>query len=520
VRSDSVEMMPVTPTHTRRPTADDTPASPGARPLIASHRGAIEWQLTGRGGERRLVASAAQEAAGALQMFDGERVERADRTVLTAPITAENAVALRGALPFLQPRPIGLSTSAGFGDRLGLATPGHARALRAVGGGIVPVFAQQSIREMTRTGRSAQQVVDDATWGALEAGWTDGYGADADHLKATADVTACAAAGFTFFTIDPGEHVDNGADGASDADLRAAWDALPWGRLEDTAADLLGRHAGTTADIEGVRIAFDERTAVKAAVKYGRAIAHVAMMYRHVQSAMAGRPFDFEVSVDETETPTSHAEHIFVAKELRRLGVVWQSLAPRFVGRFEKGVDYIGDAAAIRADVAVHAAIARAFGSYKISLHSGSDKFSIYDVVATETRGLVHLKTAGTSYLEALRAVAEVSPTLFRGVYAFSRERYGEDRASYHVSAQLERTPAPDAVADPDLVGLLDQFDVRQVLHVTFGSVLTSRAADGTLRFGPAILSLLRDHPDAYAACLERHFVKHLRPFASVAAAR
>ncbi len=510
----------MTTTDNRSATRIDTSAAPGARPSITSHGGAIEWRLAGRGGERRLVASAAPGAAGVLEPFDGERVGRDGRTVLTAPITAANASALRRALPSLQPAPVGLSTSAGFGDRLGLATPGHARALRAVGGGIVPVFAQQSIREMTRTGRSAQQVVDDATWGALEAGWTDGYGADADHLKATADATACAAAGFTFFTIDPGEHVDNGADAAGDADLRAAWDLLPWGRLEDAAPDFLARHAGTTVDVEGTRIAFDERTVVKAAVKYGRAIGHVAMMYRHVQSVLAGRPFDFEVSVDETETPTSHAEHIFVAKELRRLGVTWQSLAPRFVGRFEKGVDYIGDAAAIRTDVAVHAAIARAFGPYKISLHSGSDKFSIYDVVAGETRGLVHLKTAGTSYLEALRAVAEVSPALFRGIYGFSRERYGEDRASYHVSAQVDRTPAPETVAEGDLVGLLDDFDVRQVLHVTFGSVLTSRAADGTARFGPALLAILRDRPDVYAACLERHFVKHLRPFASVAAAR
>ncbi len=520
MRIDSVELTPVPTTDTRPATAAGAPASPDSRPPITTHGGAIVWHVAGLRGERRLVSTAAREASGVLQMFDGERVERDGRTVLTAPITAANAVALRRAVPGLQARPIGLSTSAGFGDRLGLATPGHARALRAVGGGIAPVFAQQSIREMTRTGRSAQQVIDDATWGALEAGWSEGYGADADHLKTTADVTTCAAAGFTFFTVDPGEHVHNGADAASDADLRAAWDALPWGRLEDAAADLLARYAGSAVDVEGARIAFDEGTVVKAAVKYGRAIAHVAMMYRHVQSAMGGRPFDFEVSVDETETPTSHAEHIFVVKELRRLGVVWQSLAPRFVGRFEKGVDYIGDAAAIRADVAVHAAISRAFGPYKISLHSGSDKFSIYEVVATETRGLVHLKTAGTSYLEALRAVAEVSPALFRGIYAFSRGRYGEDRASYHVSAQIERTPAPDAVADRDLAGLLDDFDVRQVLHVTFGSVLTSRAPDGALRFGPAILALLQDHPEAYAACLERHFVRHLRPFASVAAAR
>jgi tagaturonate epimerase len=512
--------MTVTPTDIRPAAGADIPTSPGAGQPIASHGGAVEWQLAGRGGERRLVASAAREAASVLAPFEGQRGDRNGRVVLTAPMTAANATALRRALPGLRPTRVGLSTSAGFGDRLGLATPGHARALRAVGGRIVPVFAQQSIREMTRTGRSAQQVVDDATWGALEVGWTDGYGADADHLKTPADVTACAAAGFTFFTVDPGEHVENGADSASEAALRTAWDALPWTRLEDAPADLVTRHAGATVDVEGVRLAFDEHTVLKAAVKYGRAIAHVATMYRHVQSTMEKRPFDFEVSVDETETPTSHAEHIFIAKELRRLGVVWQSLAPRFVGRFEKGVDYIGDAEAIRADVAVHAAIARAFGPYKISLHSGSDKFSIYDVVATETRGLVHLKTAGTSYLEALRAIAQVSPDLFRRIYAFTRERYGEDRASYHVSAQVERTPAPDGVTDSDLVGLLDQFDVRQVMHVTFGSVLTSREPDGSLRFAPAILALLREHPDVYSACLERHFVKHLRPFASVAAAR
>ncbi|RXL43375.1 hypothetical protein EO238_34780, partial [Citrobacter sp. AAK_AS5] len=75
---------------------------------------------------------------------------------------------------------------------------------------------------------------------------------------------------------------------------------------------------------------------------------------------------------------------------------------------------------AFEADIAVHAAIARRFGSYKLSLHSGSDKFSIYEIAARHTRGSVHLKTAGTSYLEALRAVAQVSPDLFRAVYTFA----------------------------------------------------------------------------------------------------
>jgi len=223
------------------------------------------------------------------------------------------------------------------------------------------------------------------------------------------------------------------------------------------------------------------------------------------------------VSVDETETPTAHAEHVVIATELRRLGVRWVSLAPRFVGRFEKGVDYIGDLRTFEADVRVHAAIARRFGPYKISLHSGSDKFSIYEAAARETRGFVHLKTAGTSWLEALRAVASVSPSLFRDIYEFSRGRYDEDKASYHVSASVERAPKPGDVEDRQLAALLDDFDVREILHVTFGSVLTSRGPGGALAYADALLGLLRANPDVYAACLERHFVRHLRPFAAAA---
>ena len=88
--------------------------------------------------------------------------------VLLAPLTAENARVLRQRLPWLQPVPLGLQTSAGFGDRLGFATPGHVQATR--GTGVAPIFAQQSVRENTRTGRTPQNVLDDAMWGAFEAG--------------------------------------------------------------------------------------------------------------------------------------------------------------------------------------------------------------------------------------------------------------------------------------------------------------------------------------------------------------
>jgi hypothetical protein len=459
-------------------------------------------------GRRLLVVPAAAQTA-LLAEFEGERGEHGGAPFLVGPLTPANAAALRRHLPWLTPRPLPAGTSAGFGDRLGLATPGHVRALRAAGGSITPVFAQQSIREMTRTGRSPQAIVDDATWGSFEAGWRDGQGADADHLKAAADLTACAAAGFTMFTIDPGEHVDPRADAGG-----PAWDALPWDRLEDNGASMRARLVGRAFDIEGQRVAFDEGALVKAAVKYGRAVAHVTAMYRHLCEVMRGKPFDLEVSVDETDTPTAHVEHVFVASELHRLGVRWSSLAPRFVGRFEKGVDYIGDLAAFEADFRVHAAIARVLGPYTISLHSGSDKFSIYDSVAAHTRGLVHLKTAGTSYLEALRAVARSAPRLFRAIYVFARERYEQDRASYHVSATVASAPDPAQLADADLPSLLEDFHARQILHVTFGSVLTASHADGTRVFADDLRSMLQAHPEVYQECLERHFVRHLRPFA------
>src|SRR5262245_42185549 len=105
---------------------------------------------------------------------------------------------------------LGLSPSFGFGDRLGLATPGHLAAIRNTG--FAPIFAQQSVRENARTGRTPQQVLDDARRAVDAAGWDAPWGADADHLKTLNDLPPFVAAGYTFFTVDPGAYVDNAAD--------------------------------------------------------------------------------------------------------------------------------------------------------------------------------------------------------------------------------------------------------------------------------------------------------------------
>jgi len=215
----------------------------------------------------------------------------------------------------------------------------------------------------------------------------------------------------------------------------------------------------------------------------------------------------------ETSSPTSVAEHIYIAGELGRLGVRWVSLAPRFVGEFEKGVDYIGDLEVFSTEFARHAAVARKLGPYKLSLHSGSDKFSIYPIAARLTGDasggndgpLVHVKTAGTSYLEALRTVARVDVDLFREILQLARDRYETDRATYHVSARLEKVPAEETFADDDLPGMLNDFDAREVLHVTFGSVLDA--------YGNRLREALRLNHNVYGEGLAAHFEKHLRPF-------
>jgi hypothetical protein len=441
-----------------------------------------------------------------LASFEGETVRQEDKILMLCRLTIVNAIALSTHLPWLQPRLLGLQTSAGLGDRLGLATPGHVRAIRATHGKIAPIFAQQSMREMKRTGRTPQQVLSDATWGIFSEGWHKGFGADADHLKTVQDIDECLVAGFTFFTFDPGDHVDNRAETASLSELRELAGKLP---VEIRSVDCGLK--GQRLRIEGLKFEFDEATLLKSAVKYGNAIAHVASMYHHLVESAGNQPFELEISIDETDQPTTHHEHAYIVHELQRLGVKWVSLAPRYIGRFEKGVDYIGDPAKFEADLAGHAAIARHYGPYKLSLHSGSDKFSIYPAVMRQTQGLVHLKTAGTSYLEALRTIAELDANFIKEIYTFACQHYENDKSSYHVSAKLSRAPLPESVSD--WAGLLGQFDAREILHVTFGSVLQDKSGEGDRQFHERIIDILKTNAEAYASNLEKHFTRHLTPF-------
>ena len=409
---------------------------------------------------------------------------------------------------------LGLAPSFGFGDRIGLATPGHVESMKRSGNGIEPIFPQQSIREMMRTQRSAQQVMDDALGGARMSGWSGPTGADADHLKTPEDVNDTAAAGFTFFTIDPSDEVDQQADDYDEATLRGkftgAREQAPWFDI----------YLGRTVDLPtGTKIDLNEEACMRAAVKYGAAIHRARQLGDHILrvNETIGRDYEIELSVDETDQPTTLAEHYIIADQCLQGGMKLVSLAPRFIGDFEKGVDYKGDVQALESSLNDHAAVAELLGPYKLSLHSGSDKLSMYPSLARSTHGRFHVKTAGTSYLEALRVVARHDEPLFRRIIDFSRDRYDTDKATYHVSATLQVVPPTSELPDAtrlEQVYLERWEDVppgcgftepgRQILHCTFGSVLTDTD------LGPAVQSVLLGHPDTYTEVLADHFSRHL----------
>ncbi len=471
-----------------------------------------------RDGNKRLLAIGGAEQMRCSGLSGAEYRElAADGTKQMLALAArghELSCFVREALPWTAPRVCGLDCSVGLGDRTGLATPGHIRAV--CGSGCVPYLPQQSIREMTRTERSPANVMDDACWGVFQAGWREGFGSDADHLKTTQDIDNCLAVGFTMYTFDPGDHVHSEADSLSGTALTATLDSVPWKDLEISLNDYRKTYLDKSFALDGGQsLRFDEQTIGRAAVKYGGAIAHAARMYRHLAQRCGSRPFEVEVSVDETSTPTTEAEHYLVAAELKRMGVRWVGLAPRFIGEFEKGIDYKGDISAFEKSFAQHAAIARTLGPYKLSIHSGSDKFSIYPITARLAQRRVHLKTAGTSYLEALRVVARCKPDLFRRILDFAFERFDEDKATYHISARKEVIPRPKALSDAQLESVLDGNDGRQLLHVTFGSVLTRKQDDGTYRFRNELMDVLNAHEEEHYAVLTKHLGRHVQPFAA-----
>lgn len=397
-----------------------------------------------------------------------------------APATNENAKILRSVLPFTAPtRVLSRDKSFGFGDRLGLAGSGHIQALGK--SGVSPVLAQQSMRELNLTRRTYEDVLSAATYSVFREGYTEGYGADGDHLKTAEDIKAALDLGFTMITLDASEHIHSEPGLKNDPSVEAFY---------------LGR----AFDNNGGYLVYSPEELARIAYVYGDAIDFATEIWRNY--FMGSQTADFEMSIDETSEPTDPKAHFFCACELMRRGVLPTTVAPRFCGDFQKGIDYIGDTAQFERELSDHAAIARRFG-YKISVHSGSDKFSVFPIIGKHLERW-HVKTAGTSWLEAMGIVAKNDPKLFRDCWELALKAFPEALCYYHITSDPSTLPPISSVSDAELPVLFKDDTARQLIHITYGQLLNAP----TLR--NRLFSLWdRDAAD-YASALVSHLGKHL----------
>lgn len=434
--------------------------------------------------------------------FEGNAVQGGAEAKL-CPLTHANRLTLNRLLPYTAPRAFGTQISTiGLGDRLGIASPGHIQTVR--GKDVRPILAQQSIRELNLTGRNYEEVLDAACYAAFQEGYKDGFGADGDHLKVEADIELALGLGFTMLTLDCSEHIDNTVEELSEADLLAKYAQVS----AEVRSAYESKYLNRTFDAAGTSFSFDSVSLAKNVLIYAKAIDYMVYIFeKYIRPA--GREIDFEVSIDETLTPTDPASHFLIAQELYDRGLTLFSMAPRFCGEFQKGIDYIGDVAQFEEELKVHAAIADHFG-YKLSIHSGSDKFTVFPMIGVHTKGRFHLKTAGTNWLEAMRVVARTSPDLYRRMHAYALEHFNEATAYYHVKADLNAIAALDTVADSDLSAYLDQDDARQMLHITYGLLLQAKDENGNTLFKDEFFRLLGDQEQAYTDALISHIGKHV----------
>ena len=432
-------------------------------------------------------------------------------TLKVCDLSAENTACLMTLFPFTKPVSLReYPMTIGTGDRLGLASPGHIRAVQRYQ--VRPVLAQQSVRENAQTGRNFGEVVRDAAWAVFQEHYEKGYGADGDHLKSLAEVKQALGAGVSMITLDLSERLNPGAfDYPRDrVDIKFK-EEIDKGDAEVLLHLFLDKEFVFDGPQGKCSLRFDEERAKRNILLFHKAIDLTEEVYQFIFSFSGNRRLiDFEISIDETPFPTSPENHLFFIIAASHRGVRIDALAPRFIGEFQKAVDYRGDLKEFRRQFDQHVLIARDYGNYKISIHSGSDKFSVFPHMGESGKEGLHLKTAGTSWLEAVRLVATVSPFLYRKMHRLALSLFKEASKLYHVTTDLNRIPKLEALHDEELPPLLDQEDARQLLHITYGYLLNAKDGKGKPLFRDEFYDVLSQYEEDYWSLLENHIEKHL----------
>jgi tagaturonate epimerase len=442
-------------------------------------------------------------ATGSGQLYDDLEGTSIGGKGKACPLTYENRLVLNRYFDYTAPRAFGTEIATiGLGDRLGLASPGHIETVQ--GKAIKPVLAQQSIRELTLTNRSMTDMLDAAAFAVFQEGYKGGYGADGDHIKEESDIKYALSLGVSMITLDCSDQIDKTIEEATDEVIAAEFNNVP----EDVKQRYFDKYLNKAFEVNGLSLSFDEASLMRNILLYDEAISYTTHVYNEYISK-EDRAIDFEISIDETETVTAPISHFFVANELIERGVTVVSLAPRFCGEFQKGIDYIGDVEQFEVELREHALIAEHFG-YKLSIHSGSDKFMVFPIIAEYTKGIFHVKTAGTNWLEAIRVIANVNPDLYRRMHTFALENFEEALKYYHVTPDLDSVASLDSVSDDQLAAYMNDDAARQLFHVTYGLILTAKDKNDEFVFRDEFFKTLDVHEDDYRAALVKHIGRHI----------
>ena len=404
----------------------------------------------------------------------------------------------------------------GVGDRFAHGAPAQLQAFidaKKLGVDICPVW-NKSNREHEIIGSEPQSTRDAADAAVKDLGWDAEYLLDADHINlSTVDrfVAPC-----DFFTLDVADDIGEAAD---PTDVQTFIENHP---------ELIG-----SIQVEGIDqpLEISRDLVEKTANQFLKATQKAKAIYNHILEAKGGTDdFVTEVSMDETDNPQVPAEMLIILAAIADQGIPIQTIAPKFTGRFNKGVDYVGDVTQFEQefndDLAVIAHAIKAYGlpeTLKLSVHSGSDKFSIYEPIKkaiARTGAGLHIKTAGTNWLEEVIGLATAGGSgleLAKEIYAKALEKKEALCEPYATVIDIDHSQLPSAEevngwTSEQFVSALthNQSDpgynpnVRQLLHVGFKIAA---------QMGDRYLQALKDNQEVVAKCVTGNLLeRHMKP--------
>lgn len=331
----------------------------------------------------------------------------------------------------------------GIGDRFGRQGKAQLDAVikaKESGLDIVPVW-NKSHREHSIIGTAPGDTRTEADNSVADCGWAGSYHVDADHINlSNVDLFIESS---DFFTLDVADYISQPPDPAD---------------LKEFVAN--NKKYTGTLEIDGIdeAIVITESDIEQIGAKFLLAVKEAGKIYRHIAQANGADNFITEVSVDESNEPQSPVEMLFILSAIAAEGIPAQTIAPKFTGRFNKGVDYVGDVAQFtkefNQDIAVINFAIKEFSlpaNLKLSIHSGSDKFSIYGPIREALQKFdagVHLKTAGTTWLEELIGLAMAGGDglqIAKDIYAEALTRYDELAKPYATVIDIDKAKLPTA---------------------------------------------------------------------------